>query len=253
MSVSQAVERCAVAAMMICLALDDSAAVSNPQHLTTTKNWQHCQKLMQKPGKYFINTLRRFPYAVDSGRIGDDDMAECQHYVDSGMQPEPNSAHEGAIALSQWCQAAMHYWRLRKKTPSYQREQAILAKKKKPNAAGSNKDGDKDGGSNNQSRGYVTTSALFNDSQSRDGTKQSAKHHEADRVSQTLLKSEAGGELGREYWYYIFSDWAYPLLTFSRKTAFCVPNGVRFWGCFFGTQICPQQHNCHYPRVPDSK
>ncbi|CAD7970207.1 unnamed protein product [Amoebophrya sp. A25] len=76
--------------------------------------WSSAQTVMQKPGHY-INAMRRFPYAVDSGRIPDTAISEARKYVESGSVPEP-SAHPVAHQAHQWIHAAYNYFQLRRRT-----------------------------------------------------------------------------------------------------------------------------------------
>eukprot|EP00392_Amoebophrya_sp_AT5.2_P003292 g3297.t1 len=74
------------------------------------------RKVMAKPGHY-INAMRRFPYAVDSGRIPDEAIASVKSYVESGASPEP-SAHQVAHQTHDWLHSAYQYFQLRRPAPS---------------------------------------------------------------------------------------------------------------------------------------
>ncbi len=115
LQVSRVVEDIAVATMVLIAEVDNTMEIEGGK-----KSWSSVQKVMSKPG-HFINAMRRFPYAVDSGRIPDSACTEVRRYLQAGAQPEPD-AHTVAQQAHQWLNAAYNYFQLRKKTPSLQKQ-----------------------------------------------------------------------------------------------------------------------------------
>mmetsp|Transcript_10171 Transcript_10171/g.24994 ORF Transcript_10171/g.24994 Transcript_10171/m.24994 type:complete len:489 (+) Transcript_10171:142-1608(+) len=118
-TVSRPVQDGAEAAACLLAEVDNSLTLemANPVAARTgSRDWSDARKVMAKPGHY-INAMRRFPYAVDSGRIPDEAIASVKSYVESGASPEP-SAHQVAHQTHDWLHSAYQYFQLRRPAPS---------------------------------------------------------------------------------------------------------------------------------------
>ncbi|CAD7944649.1 unnamed protein product [Amoebophrya sp. A120] len=106
--VSKAVEQGSEAALSLVTEVDNTLAVD-----VSGRDWDSARRVMGKPGHY-INAMRRFPYAVDSGRIPDAAISRVRNYVESGSSPEPQ-AHPVAHQMHEWLHSAYSYFQLRRK------------------------------------------------------------------------------------------------------------------------------------------
>jgi len=104
--VSSAVEQVAAAAVCTIANIDDTVEAADDALPDTS--WAGAQAAMAKPG-HFINALRRFPYAVDSGRMPDVNIGAAQQCLEgldvAGLADMPVAQH-----LLQWVKAAESYW-----------------------------------------------------------------------------------------------------------------------------------------------
>lgn len=92
------------------------------------QGWAQSQDAMSKPG-HFINALRRFPYAVDSGRITAACASDLKTYVESGCKPGEEDSHPAAFLLHDWAHAAYQYHLLKLNSKSSVAEPNIKTKK----------------------------------------------------------------------------------------------------------------------------
>lgn len=100
--VTSSVDSLVAAIVQLISEVDQSIEIS-----PVKQGWLRSQDAMSKPG-HFINALRRFPYAVDSGRITTNCAMLLKQYVDSGSRPESES-HTVAFLLHDWAHAAYQY------------------------------------------------------------------------------------------------------------------------------------------------
>jgi len=112
--VSQPVEQVAAAALCTIANIDDT--VECPDDGVPDRSWAGAQAAMAKPG-HFINALRRFPYAVDSGRMPDRNIDAAQECLE-GLNPADLEETPCAQHLLQWVRAAENYWVVQQATRS---------------------------------------------------------------------------------------------------------------------------------------
>merc|ERR1719316_1764787 len=79
--VPRAVEAVAAAVCHVIAHIDDTVELSADAS-SPPRSWVAAQASMSKPG-HFINSLRRFPYAVDSGRVPEDNVPGASACLDS--------------------------------------------------------------------------------------------------------------------------------------------------------------------------
>lgn len=112
-NVPPAVEAIAAATFCMVAHIDDPG--DDPPYTVTT--WGQIQKVLCKPG-HFINSLRRFPYAVNAGRVPESNIAEARLCLEQPAGDEKCLAqvHPVAFHLQHWLAAAFDYWASRRVT-----------------------------------------------------------------------------------------------------------------------------------------
>lgn len=71
-------------------------------------SWPDARKIFHKPG-HFVNSLRRFPYAVDSGRVGEKnrkDLPELESFSEDDLEKKSGLA----LSLLRWLIGAVDYY-----------------------------------------------------------------------------------------------------------------------------------------------
>uniref|UniRef100_A0A7S1AAX8 Uncharacterized protein n=1 Tax=Noctiluca scintillans TaxID=2966 RepID=A0A7S1AAX8_NOCSC len=69
--------------------------------------WPQALDALAKPG-HFVNSLRRFPYAADAGRVPEDNIVAARHFL--GLADEESELHRSAQCLFRWVENAIAYW-----------------------------------------------------------------------------------------------------------------------------------------------
>jgi len=81
------------------------------------KAWTAVQKVLSKPG-HLINSLRRYPYAVDAGRVQAADVKLAERVLERTFRVETlQDVHPVASMFYRWLYAAAHYYKLRENKP----------------------------------------------------------------------------------------------------------------------------------------
>mmetsp|Transcript_30258 Transcript_30258/g.100268 ORF Transcript_30258/g.100268 Transcript_30258/m.100268 type:complete len:394 (-) Transcript_30258:151-1332(-) len=70
--------------------------------------WVDALKILGKPG-HFINSLRRFPWATDAGRVPEDNIMAAKHFL-AMAEMEDDFGHPAVFGLSRWVECAIIYW-----------------------------------------------------------------------------------------------------------------------------------------------
>lgn len=105
LEVPRPVESVAAASVALIAHVDESADHSSGS--VAPRSWAAAQAAMAKPG-HFINSLRRFPYAVDSGRMPDADVHAARFCLQD-VSPEHLASEPAALNLHKWVVAALRY------------------------------------------------------------------------------------------------------------------------------------------------
>lgn len=103
--VPRPVESVAVASVCMVARVDDTVQVG-PDGLPP-RTWAAAQANMAKPG-HFVNSLRQFPYAVDSGRMPDVNVYAARQCLED-VSPEHLANEAMALRLHDWIHAAWRY------------------------------------------------------------------------------------------------------------------------------------------------
>mmetsp|Transcript_36208 Transcript_36208/g.63798 ORF Transcript_36208/g.63798 Transcript_36208/m.63798 type:complete len:708 (+) Transcript_36208:116-2239(+) len=105
LEVPRPVESVAAASVALVARVDESAEDSSGS--VVPRSWAAAQAAMAKPG-HFINSLRRFPYAVDSGRMPDADVQAARSCLED-VSREHLASEPAALNLHQWVVSALRY------------------------------------------------------------------------------------------------------------------------------------------------
>lgn len=105
MEVPRPVQSVAVASVCMVARIDDSMEVGSDG--LPPRTWEAAQASMAKPG-HFVNALRQFPYAVDSGRMPDVNVFAARQCLED-VSPEHLNDEPVAERLLEWIQAACRY------------------------------------------------------------------------------------------------------------------------------------------------
>mmetsp|Transcript_10830 Transcript_10830/g.24790 ORF Transcript_10830/g.24790 Transcript_10830/m.24790 type:complete len:596 (-) Transcript_10830:61-1848(-) len=106
--VNRATESAAVAASCLVSGIEQSLEVPGDQPPQT---WKAVQVTMSKPG-HFISALRRFPYAVDSGRLPSLNASAAEVAI-KDVTPELIGDEPVARLLCRWVRLALKYCKVR--------------------------------------------------------------------------------------------------------------------------------------------
>eukprot|EP00930_Biecheleria_cincta_P095285 TRINITY_DN87266_c0_g1_i1.p1 TRINITY_DN87266_c0_g1~~TRINITY_DN87266_c0_g1_i1.p1 ORF type:complete len:731 (-),score=135.35 TRINITY_DN87266_c0_g1_i1:117-2114(-) len=71
--------------------------------------WPDALQLLSKPG-HFINSLRRFPFAVQAGIVPEDNMVAARHFLSMAQDAGDDKLHPAVSALQRWVSVALDYW-----------------------------------------------------------------------------------------------------------------------------------------------
>lgn len=105
--VSRAAEAVSVAVLCMIAWIDDTGAIELEADGLPSRTWAAAQSLMAKPAP-FINQLRRFPYAVDGGRMPEANAAVSVQ-IAQAVDFQELEGDAPTTSLFQWLQAAQHY------------------------------------------------------------------------------------------------------------------------------------------------
>lgn len=105
LEVPRPVESVASASVCLVARVDDSA--EDHSGSVVPRTWAAAQAAMAKPG-HFINSLRRFPYAVDTGRMPDADVQAARSCLED-VSREHLANEPAALNLHQWVVCALRY------------------------------------------------------------------------------------------------------------------------------------------------
>lgn len=106
-SVSRDVEDVACCLISLLAEIDETIEVDASGRVPV-KSWKQAQLAFAKPG-YFINSLRRFPYAVDAGRVRERNVSDARPYL-AAVPRAPETDLRAIEHLHRWCTAATQYW-----------------------------------------------------------------------------------------------------------------------------------------------
>jgi len=103
--VPRPVQSVAVACVCMVARVDDNVDVDSDG--LPLKTWEAAQASMAKPG-HFINSLRQFPFAVDSGRMPENNVYTARQCMED-VSPEHLADEPIALALYDWIRTAWQY------------------------------------------------------------------------------------------------------------------------------------------------
>lgn len=103
--VPRPVQSVAVASVCMIARVDDTVQVGADG--LPTRTWEAAAASMSKPG-HFVNSLRQFPYAVDSGRMPDINISSAMQCLED-VSPEHLTNEPTALRLHEWVLSAMRY------------------------------------------------------------------------------------------------------------------------------------------------
>lgn len=105
LEVPRPVQSVAVASVCMVARVDDTVEVGSDG--LPPRTWEAVQANTAKPG-HFVNSLRQFPYAVDSGRMPDANIYAARQCLED-VSPEHLANEPMALRLYEWILAAWRY------------------------------------------------------------------------------------------------------------------------------------------------
>jgi len=105
LEVPRPVQSVAVASVCMVARVDDTVEVGTDG--LPPRTWEAVQANTAKPG-HFVNSLRQFPYAVDSGRMPDANIYAARQCLED-VSPEHLANEPMALRLYEWILAAWRY------------------------------------------------------------------------------------------------------------------------------------------------
>jgi len=103
-----AAEAVATAAACTIANIDDTVKMSILQ-LDPDCPWEGSLQVLSKPG-HFINSLRRYPYAVDTGKVPEDNVMGARHYLTMAEDLGGVDSFPAVQSLHRWVEKAVLYW-----------------------------------------------------------------------------------------------------------------------------------------------
>jgi len=99
-----------VATAAVCaIANIDSTVRINIHSLDPDCPWPDALTVFNKPG-HFINSLRRFPDAVDTNKVPEVNIVAARHYADLATVETDADTRTAALGLQHWIESAISYW-----------------------------------------------------------------------------------------------------------------------------------------------